>query len=49
VFREAGDEAERQRGRIEDALRDALAPYEEEGGIVMPSSSWTITARKSGD
>lgn len=49
VFREAGDEAERQRGRIEDALRESLAPYEEDGGIVMPSSSWTITARKSGD
>ncbi len=49
VFREAGDEAERQRGRIEEALREALAPYEEDSGIVMPSSSWTITARKSGD
>lgn len=46
VFREAGEEAERQRPQIEEALRDALASYEQEGKIVMPSSSWTITARK---
>lgn len=46
VFREAGAEAERQRERIEQALRDALAPYLEETGVVMPSSSWTITARR---
>lgn len=46
VFREAGDEAERQRSRIEEALRGALAPYQKDEGIVMPSSSWTITARK---
>lgn len=49
IFREAGDEAERQRGRIEGALREAFAPYETDEGIVMPSSSWTITARKPGD
>lgn len=46
IFREAGDEAERQRDRIEGALREAFAPYETNEGIVMPSSSWTITARK---
>lgn len=46
VFREAGDEAERQREPIERALREALAPYHEETGVVMPSSSWTITARR---
>jgi ubiquinone/menaquinone biosynthesis C-methylase UbiE len=45
VFREAGDEAERKRGEIEQALRNALAPYEQDGSIVMQSSSWTITAR----
>lgn len=49
IFREAGDEAERQRGRIEGALREAFAPYETDEGIVMPSSSWTITARKPSD
>lgn len=45
VFREAGDEAERKRGEIEQALRNVLAPHEQEGSIVMQSSSWTITAR----
>lgn len=49
VFREAGDEAERQRAQIESALREALAPYEQEEGIVMPSSSWTFMARKPRD
>ena len=49
VFREAGDLAEQRRGKVEQALRDALAPYEQEEGIVMPSSSWTITARKPRD
>lgn len=46
VFREAGAAAERQRPEIERALGEALAPYEQEEGIVMPSSSWTFTARK---
>jgi ubiquinone/menaquinone biosynthesis C-methylase UbiE len=45
VFREAGEEAERRREDIEQALRQALAPFEQDGRIVMPSSSWTITAR----
>lgn len=45
VFREAGEEAERRRGEIEAALREAIAPYEQDGKIVMQSSSWTITAR----
>lgn len=49
VFREAGDEAERRRDEIEQALRDAIAPYERDGKIVMPSSSWTITARNPAD
>ncbi|WP_435104532.1 class I SAM-dependent methyltransferase [Arhodomonas sp. AD133] len=46
VFREAGDEAERRREEIEQALRDVLAPYEQDGRIVMDSSSWTVTARR---
>ena len=46
VFREAGEEAERRRGEIEQALRDALAPYQQDTGVVMPSSSWTITAKR---
>ncbi len=46
VFREAGEEAERQRGKIEHAMREALAPYHGKEGVVMPSSSWSITARR---
>jgi ubiquinone/menaquinone biosynthesis C-methylase UbiE len=46
VFRVAGEEAERRRPEIERALREAIAPYEQNGNIVMQSSSWTITARK---
>lgn len=46
VYREAGDEAVRRRPEIEAALREALAPYQDaEGRVVMPSSSWCITAR----
>lgn len=46
VFREAGEEAEQKREPIEAALREAFAPYLESEGVVMPSSSWTITARR---
>lgn len=46
VFREAGEEAERQRPEIEVALREALSPFEKDGKIVMGSSSWTVWARK---
>lgn len=46
VFREAGEEAERKREQIEGAMREALAPYHEDSGIVMPSSSWCITAKR---
>jgi ubiquinone/menaquinone biosynthesis C-methylase UbiE len=48
IYREAGDEAERRRGEIEDALRTSLARYERDGRIIMDSSSWTITARNPG-
>ena len=45
VFREAGEEAARRRGEIEDALRQELGRFEKKGEIFMPSSSWTITVR----
>lgn len=45
VFREAGDEGERRREEIERAMKQALAPYHQAEGVVMPSSSWCITAR----
>jgi hypothetical protein len=46
IFREAGAEAERRRAEIEDALRLELARHLRDGQVVMPSASWTITARK---
>jgi hypothetical protein len=45
VFREAGDEAERRRDEIEEAMRAELSRYVTDEGIVMDSSSWKITAR----
>ncbi len=45
VFREAGEEGERRRADIERAMKQALAPYHQAEGVVMPSSSWCITAR----
>jgi ubiquinone/menaquinone biosynthesis C-methylase UbiE len=48
IFREAGAEAERRKGEIEDALRTSLAHHERDGRVVMDSSSWTITARNPG-
>jgi len=45
IFREAGAEAERRRPEIEAALRSALGRHMQESGVVMQSSSWTVTAR----
>ncbi len=45
VFREAGDEAEEKRAEITAALLAELSQYETDEGIVLPSSSWVITAR----
>jgi ubiquinone/menaquinone biosynthesis C-methylase UbiE len=45
VFREAGEEAEARRGEIEAALAEAISRQKmADDGIVMPSSSWVITA-----
>lgn len=47
IFREAGDDALRRQDEIEEALRAELSGYRQSSGeVVMPSSSWTITARK---
>ena len=46
VYREAGELAEQKSEEIKQALRQVLAPYEQTNGIIMPSSSWTITAHK---
>ncbi len=45
VFREAGEEAEGKRAEITAALQAELAKYETDEGVVLPSSSWVITAR----
>ncbi len=49
VFREAGEESEQKRERIEAALAEAIeAQKTDADGIVMDSSSWVITARNPG-
>jgi ubiquinone/menaquinone biosynthesis C-methylase UbiE len=49
VFREAGEQAERQRPRIQAALAKAIdAQKMSAEGIVMPSSSWVIGAVNPG-
>jgi ubiquinone/menaquinone biosynthesis C-methylase UbiE len=45
VFREAGEAAEKQRAAITAALTAELSKYETDEGIVLPSSSWVVTAR----
>jgi ubiquinone/menaquinone biosynthesis C-methylase UbiE len=46
VYREAGAEAEEKRGEIEAALAEAILQQKTSAdGIVMPSSSWVISAR----
>lgn len=49
VFREAGEAAEARRPEIEAALAQAIrAQTTSSEGIVMPSSSWVISARNPG-
>ena len=44
VYREAGELAEQRKDEVQTALSEAIAPYLKDEGIVMPSSSWVITA-----
>lgn len=44
VFREAGELAEQRRSQIVDTLKKVLARHETSEGIVLGSSSWTVTA-----
>ena len=47
IFREAGDMAERRRPIIENALRQKLAPYQQnDGKVIMDSASWAYRCRK---
>ena len=45
VYREAGELGELKRPEIEADLRELLAPFVTDDGVVMWSSSWVITAR----
>ena len=45
VFREAGENAARERESIEAALHEELSRFARDEGIIMPSSSWKISAR----
>jgi SAM-dependent methyltransferase len=45
VVRRAGAEAEKIRPELEALLREALAPFETDDGVVASSSTWIITAR----
>lgn len=44
IFREAGDEAKKKSATIRRALGDTLSPYLGRDGVVMQSSSWSISA-----
>jgi SAM-dependent methyltransferase len=49
IVREAGAQAERRKDEIERALGTEIARYRQsDGSIVLPSSSWTVTARNPG-
>jgi len=45
IYREAGDEAVRQHEAIVAALDEAIGAYLTPAGVMMESSSWTVTAR----
>jgi SAM-dependent methyltransferase len=44
AIRLAGDEADEIRPHLESLLRDALAPYVTEHGVIAQSSTWIVTA-----
>ena len=46
IVREAGALGEAKRGAIVDELRAQLAPFVTARGVMMPSSSWTVSARR---
>lgn len=48
IIRLAGEEGERRRPQVVDALRDALSQFERDDGVWAPSSTWFITARNPG-
>jgi hypothetical protein len=45
IMRLAGEEGQKRKPQVMDALREALAPYARPDGVWAPSSTWFITAR----
>jgi ubiquinone/menaquinone biosynthesis C-methylase UbiE len=45
IVRDAGELGEQKRPLIVDDMRQALAPFQTASGVVMPTSSWCVTAR----
>jgi ubiquinone/menaquinone biosynthesis C-methylase UbiE len=45
IMRMAGDEGEERRPAVTAALQEALAPYLRADGVVMPSSTWIVSAQ----
>ena len=45
VYREAGKEAERQHNLVVAALKRELGQFARPEGVMMPSSSWLVTAQ----
>ena len=48
VYREAGNEAERQHDKLVAALKDELKEFFRPEGVMMDSSSWMVTAQNPG-
>jgi SAM-dependent methyltransferase len=48
IVREAGEEGQRKLPAIRRDLHELMTPFVREGGVFMPSSTWSIVARKAG-
>lgn len=48
IIRLAGDEGERLRPRVIEALRETLSDYAADEGVWAPSSTWFVTGRNAG-
>ena len=47
IIREAGPLGQEKLPTIREELRELMTPYLREGGVMMPSSTWAIMARKA--
>jgi hypothetical protein len=48
IIRLAGEEGQRRKPRVVEALTEALAPFARTDGVWAPSSTWFITATNPG-